>query len=56
MCEAYLRTKAFHHIGFETKKEMKPCYDVAHKPFMQSFWESWESFFQDGVIHVSDNT
>ncbi len=32
---------------------MKPYYDIAHKPFSEPFWES---FFQDGVAHVSENT
>ncbi len=26
------------------------------KPFTQSFWESWDSFFEEEVIIVSDNT
>ncbi len=52
MSEAYLRTEAFHHIGVEEKQELSPYYDSVHKPFS----ESWESFVQDGVTHVSDNT
>ncbi len=54
--EAYLRTEAFHHIGFEAKQEMKPYYDIVHKPFRWQFWKSWKSLFQDGVTHISDNT
>ncbi len=55
--EAYLRTEVFGHIGFEFKQEMKPYYNIVHtKPFGWPFWESWDSLFQDGVTHVSDNT
>ncbi len=36
---------------------MKPYYNIVHKkPFRQPFWESWDSFFQDGATHGSDNT
>ncbi len=31
--QAYLRTEAFGYIWFEAKQEMKPYYNIVHKPF-----------------------
>ncbi len=31
--EAYLRTEAFDHIGFEAKQEINPYDNIAHKTF-----------------------
>ncbi len=53
--EAYLRTEAFGHIGFEAKQEMKPYYNIVHKAFQVAILRKL-SYFQDGVTHVSDNT
>ncbi len=35
---------------------MKPYYNTVCKAFRVAIWECWDSFFQDGVTHVSDNT
>ncbi len=43
---AYLRTESFNHIGFETKQEMKPYYNIVHKTFKQP---------KCSDIHVAEN-
>ncbi len=50
-----VRTDVSGHIGFEAKQEMKPYYNIVHKPF-RHFGTVEAVFFQDGVTHVSDNT
>ncbi len=35
--EAYGRSEAFGHIGFEAKQEMKPYYNIVHKTFRWQF-------------------
>ncbi len=52
--EAYLRTEAFGHIGFEAKQEMKPYYEIVHKAFQVAILRKLRWFLQDGVTHVSD--
>ncbi len=51
-----LRTEAFSHIGFEAKQELKPYYIIVHKAFQGDILRKLGQFFQDAVIHVSDNT
>ncbi len=43
-------------MGFESKQEMKPYYDIVHKPFRQHFEKVDEVFLQDRVTDVSYNT
>ncbi len=52
MSEAYLRTEAFGHIGFEAKQEMKSHYNIVHKTFQVDILRKLKRFFQDGVTHV----
>ncbi len=50
------------NIFMSFDKYLKPNRKWSHiiilytKPFRWPFWESWDSCFQDGVTHLSDNT
>ncbi len=43
--EAYLRTEAFGHIGFEAKQEMKPYYNIVPKAFQVAILRKLIQFF-----------
>ncbi len=43
--ESYLRTLVFSHIGFETKQEMKPYYNIVHKAFRAAILRKLRQFF-----------
>ncbi len=57
MSEAYLRTEAFSHIGFEVKQEIKSYYNICIQNVSGIHFKNVEKvFFKMESPHVSDHT